>query len=311
MILVYLSGLTELAKAEVEELAKAYDDKIINMNDRFAIVEDGKFVGRLAYSKVAGEIICKTSLDLDLPRCFNEDHTGFGVNVWGLKGKESARLKKRFGDKVKGKPNLSNPSEVFDLVVNESDVIVTKRVWAYNPKVFSSRDLKARPVFNPTSLKPKLARLLVNLSGVKPEQTLLDPFCGVGGILIEASILGVKATGVEIDARWARGARQNLAYLGLNARVVNEDFFEVGSDLGKFDTVVTDLPYGRSTRLDGDMTNFYRRAFNKMKELSKRLVVMGPMDLVEELKSSEWNVRRKIKMRVHRSLERWIHVCNG
>jgi DNA modification methylase len=36
----------------------------------------------------------------------------------------------------------------------------------------------------------------------KPGQSVLDPFCGVGGTLLGASLCGRKATGIEINPRW-------------------------------------------------------------------------------------------------------------
>src|SRR3989442_13341459 len=45
-------------------------------------------------------------------------------------------------------------------------------------------------VFHPSTMPPKLARCLANLSEVKEAQTFLDPFCGAGGIAIETRLLG-------------------------------------------------------------------------------------------------------------------------
>ena len=306
MMLIYLSGVERIPLLEVKALVDAYNDKIMGTRGRIVLVERGEFVPRLAFSKMAGEVICKTTRELDLPDYFKVDHTGFAVETWGVKGKESLKMKIRFADKIKGKPNLSNPKEVFDLVIDGDKVWISRRVWENDPKEFMKRDPKARPVFNPTSLKPKLARLLVNLSGIKPGERLLDPFCGVGGILIEASLMGIDATGIEIDKRWADGARKNLDYYRLKANVINADFLEWED--GRFDAIVTDLPYGRSSKLKGDMETFYKNAFKKMEKLSKKLVVMGPMDLSSLLDG--WELDEVVKMRVHKSLDRWIHVCS-
>ena len=62
-------------------------------------------------------------------------------------------------------------------------------------------------------LPPKLARLMLNLAGSSPP-TLLDPFCGGGTVLMEASLLGFRhLIGSDIDSKQMEGSRQNLDWL--------------------------------------------------------------------------------------------------
>ncbi len=62
-------------------------------------------------------------------------------------------------------------------------------------------------------LPPKLAKIMVNLSGAKPGQTLLDPFCGAGTILSEALLAGIGVVGTDIDERAIRDSERNVAWL--------------------------------------------------------------------------------------------------
>ena len=48
-------------------------------------------------------------------------------------------------------------------------------------------------------MMPRMARALVNISLVNPGEWLFDPFCGTGGILIEASDVGAVAAGGDMD----------------------------------------------------------------------------------------------------------------
>ncbi len=316
VLLVYLSGEGSglLGRVEVEELGEAYHCPV-RVEDRLATIEDcGKdFVWRLAYAKLAGKIISEGNLDelevLMADPYFKEDHTGFAVNVWKLDTEvDSSELKKKFGNLISGKPNLSDPKEIFDIFVKGERIWITIRIWENDPKDFAKRHPQRKPAFHPTSLKPKIARWLINLSGLKPGQSLLDPFCGVGGILVEACLLGIKSTGVELDKRWAEGARRNLEYYGIeNARVINEDFFKWEN--GQYDAIVTDLPYGRSSKMQGETLNFYEHAFEKFAEHSNKAVVMGPMNLEKTLERCGWYVKRKLSLPVHKSLERWVHIC--
>jgi tRNA G10 N-methylase Trm11 len=62
------------------------------------------------------------------------------------------------------------------------------------------------------SLSPRLARTLVNLTGLKPGQTLLDPFCGSGAILIEAYAKSLRCLGVDSRASRVQEARENMRW---------------------------------------------------------------------------------------------------
>jgi len=53
---------------------------------------------------------------------------------------------------------------------------------------FGKRKPHMRPGFHPSSLNPKLARAFVNLTGIR-KGTIVDMFCGTGGILIEAGLI--------------------------------------------------------------------------------------------------------------------------
>ncbi|PIR47766.1 hypothetical protein COV06_02110 [Candidatus Uhrbacteria bacterium CG10_big_fil_rev_8_21_14_0_10_50_16] len=62
-------------------------------------------------------------------------------------------------------------------------------------------------------LPPKLARSMINLAGGNVEDTLLDPFCGVGTVLTEALALGYKhLIGSDVDPLAAEATRVNVAW---------------------------------------------------------------------------------------------------
>src|SRR3989442_2107188 len=79
------------------------------------------------------------------------------------------------------------------------------------------RRTRKRAVFHPSTMPPKLARCLVNLSEVRDGETFLDPFCGVGGIAIEASLLGCNVVGIDALSRMVRSARSKLAHFRLKS----------------------------------------------------------------------------------------------
>jgi len=64
-------------------------------------------------------------------------------------------------------------------------------------------------------LPPKLARMLINITGVQPEgKTLLDPFCGSGTVLMEGALLGFeKLRGSDILEMAISDTEQNMGWL--------------------------------------------------------------------------------------------------
>ena len=69
---------------------------------------------------------------------------------------------------------------------------------------------------------------MVNLAHVHNNDTVLDPFCGTGGILIEAGILNTKLIGSDIEKHMYEGSKLNLAHEGF------EDFKIMWEDVRKF-----------------------------------------------------------------------------
>jgi tRNA G10 N-methylase Trm11 len=54
---------------------------------------------------------------------------------------------------------------------------------------------------------------MINITGVKKGDVVLDPFCGFGTILQEALMLGMKPIGVDIDAKCVSATQKNLSWI--------------------------------------------------------------------------------------------------
>jgi DNA modification methylase len=104
---------------------------------------------------------------------------------------------------------------------------------------------------HPGKMLPELARRLV-AEYCPPGGLVADPMCGIGTTLVEAAALGRHAVGVELEPRWAKLARANLAH-ALPAEQATLAAVHVGDarrlpDLlgnlaGRVDLVVTSPPY--------------------------------------------------------------------
>ena len=80
----------------------------------------------------------------------------------------------------------------------------------------------------------------------KEGQAVLDPFMGVGGTLIGASLCGRKAVGIEVNPKWIDIYRQVCAKEGLaEQETVAADARDALASMTDrtFDCVLTDVPY--------------------------------------------------------------------
>jgi len=97
--------------------------------------------------------------------------------------------------------------------IGRRQTFVSKTADVHDPFQFQRRDI-SRPVQRKIyTIPPRLARVMINLSGCLPEKTLFDPFCGVGTILQEALLSGARVMGMDIDPWCVEASRTNLEWL--------------------------------------------------------------------------------------------------
>lgn len=213
-----------------------------------------------------------------------------------------------------GRPvNLKDPGLVARPFLLKDHVYVGQQLWESDPKALRSRHVDNRPHSSPVSLEPRLARALVNLARTKPGETLLDPFCGTGGVLIEAALLGLQAFGSDIDPDMVAGTQDNLRYFGLEGNVFESDVGEVSKrmeDLGRpqVDAVVADLPYGRSASTHQEKLDaLYERSLRVVRERLRpgHYAVLGFPDAQSaEAAGRVLEPVESFRVRAHKSLTR-------
>ncbi|MDV3292975.1 MAG: hypothetical protein LYZ70_01735, partial [Nitrososphaerales archaeon] len=84
--------------------------------------------------------------------------------------------------------------------------------WVSDTASVRERGLDKPVPHSEIAVSPRLAHLLVNLSGLTPGKTLLDPFCGSGTILAEGLFKSLVCLGVDSNAGHVTGAKKNLAW---------------------------------------------------------------------------------------------------
>lgn len=212
------------------------------------------------------------------------------------------------------KVNLSKPKTLIRVVAHQNDMFIAIERIKLNKKHFEESKPHKRPFFYPGSMNPKLARCMVNLSRVKEGQLLLDPFCGTGGILIEAGLIGCKVVGSDIYWKMKKGTSINLDYYGItNYRTFNLDVRELKM-YEKVAAVVTDPPYGISTStgdIEGDdiFREFFKSIYDNMRD-DAYLCMASPhyVDLKPMADEVGFYIVEQYGIKMHRSLTRIITV---
>lgn len=180
------------------------------------------------------------------------------------------------------------------------------------PRDFTDRAPTDRPFFQPGSMDPALARALVNVAGARPGARVLDPMCGTGGLLLEASRVGSSVVGVDALEKMVSGTRENLAAArAAEFDVCRGDARRLPFAADAFDAVVVDAPYGRQTKVSADsLAVLLEDALAEARRVAPRAVVVGDRPWAAVAREAGWTVSAQFQRRVHRSLDRFIHVLD-
>jgi tRNA (guanine10-N2)-dimethyltransferase len=214
-------------------------------------------------------------------------------------------LERRLGRMIRGEVSLSAPETTYGLVCSADRCYLGRLVCEPDRRALDARRPFSRPFFHPGVMMPRLTRALVNLSGVEPGEVLLDPFAGTGGTLIEASLLGARAVGLDVDPVMLRGARLNLS----GAELALADAARLPLRSASVDAVVSDLPYGQSVHIRGETLD---RLFDEsLAEVARvlragRRAVIVTHRPIEAIAARHLHEVDRFEQRVHKSLTRRI-----
>ncbi len=197
------------------------------------------------------------------------------------------------------KKGMAKDSVEF-LICRGKNLYIGKTVGVHNPFEFQKRDVGRpyqRTIF---SIPPRLARIMINLSKVEKGELLLDPFCGIGSILQEAVLFGIKIIGIDIDEKCVKYCKKNLEWLSQEYRldienldniIVKGDSLDLPSYLQKnsVDAIVTEPYLGPplkrkpkkhdAMQILKELNGFYGRAIRQMVKVlkpGKRIVIVSP-----------------------------------
>jgi tRNA G10 N-methylase Trm11 len=108
---------------------------------------------------------------------------------------------------------LKQGKKELSLTIGQEQAVLSRIVAVQDIDAYTLRDMGRPHLLKKTGmLPPKLAQILINLSGVTKGRSLIDPFCGSGLVIQEASLQGIKGYGLDIHPRTVELCRENLEW---------------------------------------------------------------------------------------------------
>ncbi|HII15261.1 MAG TPA: methyltransferase domain-containing protein [Nanoarchaeota archaeon] len=316
-----------LAKAEIELFA---DAEVKETGGNVLVADAEKFdCSRLAFTKISGRFLfsCKKEELENNLRSFEWNRIykkSFYIHTSHMRPEDAGKIADIVWNQIKNPKVERNAGTVLEFMEMGSRIFCGLRIHE-NTEAFDARKAHKRPGFSPISLHPKLARAAVNMTGIKKGKKLLDPFCGTGGILIEAGLMGIKCTGSDIDEKMLEMARTNLNFFkikGCSLKKADATRIKI-----KADAIATDPPYGKASSLrlapfpaslrtawkasslhktgikklySGFLANAYR-----ILKKGSRVVIIFPNHLSVR---SKFSTIKKIDVYIHKGLTRTVNV---
>lgn len=211
--------------------------------------------------------------------------------------------------------SVSRPNVVLLLSRARCGQIISVLLRKHKRSSFRTR-AGAKPFRHPVAIDPAVARVMVNLAGVLAGESVIDPFCGTGSILVEAGIVGARIFGMDYDPNMIKGAQRNLAKLQPRRAVLvrGNAVRSPATFKRSFDHVVTDPPYGRSSPVMMDAKALLSEFPAIARDLLSRsgtlcLATPSTVDLSDDLSRAGLELKAFAYQRVHGGLGRHLYVA--
>ncbi|MEM4782327.1 MAG: methyltransferase domain-containing protein [Halalkalicoccus sp.] len=319
MYLLELAGEDDaFARREAESAASAVSPLAPGLATARGI--DARRVEGLAYTHRVSELLGTCEAEVASARLLLElagiDREGsVRVRARGVRGTaiDTQRVERELGSVLVERGfsvDLDEPDHELRAVFS-GDTCALGWLAAESLREFGARMPTKQPFFQPGSMDPLLARAVVNIAGAGPGTTVFDPMCGTGGLLVEAGLVGARAIGADTQEKMVQGARENLAHYDLEFDLFRGEATRVPLRDGSADAVVFDAPYGRQSRIEGELEALVAGALSEAHRLASRTVVVADRSWAEAAERAGWTIEERFERRVHRSLVRHVLVLSA
>jgi tRNA G10 N-methylase Trm11 len=304
-----IKSFFEKEKINFKILSKIHNGLLIETGTNLpkGIVE--KLGGTISIGKVLAEGALKEiSKELDKQQIYEEKGNKLNYVVFDFHGKGfidiliylKARFKKEglkaTEKKLAGKIKLQSG----ELVSNLSSNLIQEQYFVFENhfgriiescdyKKIEKRDMEKPIRREALSISPRLAKILINLSQVKENETLLDSFCGIGTVLQEALLQKIKVIGIDVNKEAIEGAKTNLKWFNFSEKdykLINEDSSKV--KISNVDAIATEPDLGelqkklpsldKARHIVSDFENLMIKVTNNLKKnVHGRIVFTSPL----------------------------------
>ena len=317
---VHLTGdHASLAQAELEAVcgpAQWLGPRIALVN---ASLED---VSRLAFLREAGRFLFSTHDQVDVldalaPTVAASAQPGSqavaSVRTGQTKSPNSQMIRRAWGTALAAEHpiDLHGADHTVSAWFHDGQVTAVWRATV-GATDHSRRGVEHRAHFSPVSLPPRVAAALVHLTGCRPGQTVYDPFCGTGGIALEAAMMGYQVLASDLDPWMVQGTLCTLTDAGpepLDADVFVADIGDAPDLASGVDGIVTDMPYGSASTTNQEaLASLYGRAFEAFRAIlpvgGRAVIGHADAELLRPVEEHGFLVEHVHEHFVHKSLTR-------
>jgi len=278
----YLAALGRQPEISYAELISLFPGRTTRLNEHVVQIDAdnlplGTLGGSVKIGKAAGTLPEMPAQDIAAHICSgdlaevlatsSEGKLNFGISLYGVSlskgqheslGLEVKKALKKLGRSsryIACKGQLTAAQITHNKLLDKgADIWVVKTTSGYTlATTVAVQDIAAygerdhgRPARSAKvgMLPPKLAQIMINLATPKRGGRILDPFCGTGVVLQEASLMGFGAYGSDIEAKLIDMSNDNGAWLQ-RAHSTPDWTLEVGDATkhqwsGSIDAVVTE-----------------------------------------------------------------------
>jgi len=195
------------------------------------------------------------------------------------------------------------------VVKDDSRFLIGEVVGVQDIDAYSKRDYE-KPFrdMQMGMMPPKLAQILINLTGV--EGKVWDPFCGSGTLIMEGLLMGREMIGSDINPRYIEGAKKNIEWLIKNFELRNTKYELLVHDATQpfkenFDAIAFEgdlgMPHNQFIKPDrlqeiiDELDGLYIRFFENLKQMKCHVPIVAALPFFRLRNGQEKDMKNTIQ----------------
>ncbi len=194
----------------------------------------------------------------------------------------------------------------------ETTIAITNvnNIWyvgKYYHGIPSWRNYMKKPYTFSNALDLRLARTVVNIAAKNdPTRSIIDPCCGMAGVVLEGLALGYTICGFDISREVSYKGRLNVEYYGYDPMLINRS--DIKDIQGHYDVAIIDIPYNLYAPITHQQQCDILSAARKICDM---FILISYDDMTKEVCEAGFTIEDYcvVKKTEFTSFERKIFVC--